>query len=63
MALGATAFKPTVAVPSARSAAPKNQNVYWRAAIDNPDLWVACIVGDGEAETGPLATGWHSNKL
>src|SRR5258708_39563908 len=33
------------------------------AAFDNPDLMVACIVGDGEAETGPLATGWHSNKF
>jgi xylulose-5-phosphate/fructose-6-phosphate phosphoketolase len=33
------------------------------AAFDNPDLLVVCIVGDGEAETGPLATGWHSNKF
>ena len=33
------------------------------AAFDNPDLIVACIVGDGEAETGPLATSWQSNKL
>ncbi|MBQ6644623.1 MAG: phosphoketolase family protein [Saccharopolyspora sp.] len=33
------------------------------AAFDNPDLTVACVVGDGEAETGPLATGWHSNKF
>src|SRR5450755_3528365 len=33
------------------------------AAFDNPDLMVACVVGDGEAETGPLATGWQSNKL
>lgn len=33
------------------------------AALDNPDLIVACIVGDGEAETGPLATTWHSNKF
>jgi xylulose-5-phosphate/fructose-6-phosphate phosphoketolase len=33
------------------------------AALDNPDLLVCCIVGDGEAETGPLATGWHSNKF
>jgi xylulose-5-phosphate/fructose-6-phosphate phosphoketolase len=32
------------------------------AAFDNPDLIVACIIGDGEAETGPLATSWHSNK-
>ncbi|MGH7277491.1 MAG: phosphoketolase, partial [Candidatus Rokuibacteriota bacterium] len=33
------------------------------AAFDNPDLIVACVVGDGEAETGALATAWHSNKF
>src|SRR5271155_4358056 len=33
------------------------------AVFDNPGLLVACVVGDGEAETGPLATGWHSNKF
>jgi xylulose-5-phosphate/fructose-6-phosphate phosphoketolase len=33
------------------------------AAFDNPDLIVACVIGDGEAETGPLATGWHGNKF
>jgi xylulose-5-phosphate/fructose-6-phosphate phosphoketolase len=33
------------------------------AAFDNPELVVACVVGDGEAETGPLATGWHGNKF
>jgi xylulose-5-phosphate/fructose-6-phosphate phosphoketolase len=33
------------------------------AVLDNPDLVVACVVGDGEAETGPLATSWHSNKF
>src|SRR3989449_342528 len=33
------------------------------AALDNPDLLVACIVGDGEAETGPTATSWHSAKF
>lgn len=33
------------------------------AAYDNPDLIVSCIVGDGEAETGPLAASWHSNKF
>ncbi|CAM3624128.1 phosphoketolase family protein [Isoptericola cucumis] len=33
------------------------------AAFDNPDLLVAAVVGDGEAETGPLATSWHSNKF
>jgi xylulose-5-phosphate/fructose-6-phosphate phosphoketolase len=33
------------------------------AAFDNPDLIVSCVVGDGEAETGPLATSWHSNKF
>src|SRR5437588_3552221 len=33
------------------------------AAFDNPGLIVACVVGDGEAETGPLAAAWHSNKF
>src|SRR5206468_2542519 len=33
------------------------------AAYDNPDLLVCCVVGDGEAETGPLAASWHSNKF
>jgi xylulose-5-phosphate/fructose-6-phosphate phosphoketolase len=33
------------------------------AVFDNPDLVVACVVGDGEAETGPLATSWHANKF
>ncbi|MGZ8830886.1 MAG: phosphoketolase family protein [Thermoanaerobaculia bacterium] len=33
------------------------------AAFDNPDLVVACVVGDGEAESGPLAASWHSNKF
>ncbi len=33
------------------------------AALDNPDLVVCCVVGDGEAETGPLAASWHSNKF
>lgn len=33
------------------------------AVLDNPDLIVACVVGDGEAETGPLAAAWHSNKF
>ncbi len=33
------------------------------AVFDNPDLLVCCVVGDGEAETGPLATSWHSNKF
>ena len=33
------------------------------AAFDNPDLIVACVIGDGEAETGPLATAWHGNKF
>jgi xylulose-5-phosphate/fructose-6-phosphate phosphoketolase len=33
------------------------------AAFDNPDLIVACVVGDGEAETGPMATAWHGNKF
>jgi xylulose-5-phosphate/fructose-6-phosphate phosphoketolase len=33
------------------------------AVFDNPNLVVACVVGDGEAETGPLATAWHSNSF
>jgi phosphoketolase len=33
------------------------------AVFDNPDLVVACVIGDGEAETGPLATAWHGNKF
>ncbi|MFJ8948744.1 phosphoketolase [Streptomyces sp. NPDC102381] len=33
------------------------------AALDNPDLLVTCVIGDGEAETGPLATSWHANKF
>ena len=33
------------------------------AALDNPNLVVACVIGDGEAETGPLAASWHANKL
>ena len=33
------------------------------AVFDNPGLIVACVIGDGEAETGPLATAWHSNKF
>lgn len=33
------------------------------AALDNPGLLVACVIGDGEAETGPLATSWHANKF
>jgi phosphoketolase len=34
-----------------------------RSAFDDLDLIVACVVGDGEAETGPLATGWHGDKF
>src|ERR1700723_3294516 len=33
------------------------------AAFDNPDLLVACVIGDGESETGPLAGSWHANKF
>ncbi|GAO46483.1 phosphoketolase [Saitoella complicata NRRL Y-17804] len=36
--------------------------VSWGAVMDNPDLIVTCVVGDGEAETGPTATAWHSHK-
>jgi xylulose-5-phosphate/fructose-6-phosphate phosphoketolase len=35
----------------------------WGAAFDNPDLIVACVIGDGEAESGPLAAAWHGNKF
>jgi len=38
-------------------------SVAYGAVMDNPDLLVACIVGDGEAETGPTATAWHSHKF
>src|SRR3984893_15448431 len=38
-------------------------NHAYGAALDNPDLIVACVIGDGEAETGPLATSWHGNKF
>jgi xylulose-5-phosphate/fructose-6-phosphate phosphoketolase len=37
-------------------------SVSYGAVMDNPDLLVACIVGDGEAETGPTATAWHAHK-
>src|SRR5688572_26345031 len=33
------------------------------AVLDNPNLWIACVIGDGEAETGALAASWHSNKF
>lgn len=38
-------------------------SVSYGAALDNPDLTVACLIGDGEAETGPTATAWHLNKF
>lgn len=38
-------------------------SVSYGAALDNPDLIVACLIGDGEAETGPMATAWHLNKF
>ena len=46
----------------AASSATRSSHAYG-AAFDNPDLIVACVVGDGEAETGPLAASWHSNKF
>ena len=46
----------------AASSATRSSHAFG-AAFDNPDLLVACVVGDGEAETGPLATSWHSNKF
>ncbi len=44
------------------SSATRSLHAYG-AAFDNPDLLVVCVVGDGEAETGPLAASWHSNKF
>ena len=44
----------------------ENSAIHWStpmARFDNPDLIVSCIIGDGEAETGALATSWHSNKF
>jgi phosphoketolase len=38
-------------------------NIYAWSCIDNPDLLAVCVVGDGETETGPLGTSWHSNKF
>ena len=38
-------------------------HMHFGAVFDNPDLIAACIVGDGEAETGPLATSWQCNKF
>ena len=50
--------------PSTRAASSATRSrTRYGAAFDNPDLLVACVVGDGEAETGPLATSWHSNKF
>ena len=51
----------------ARSTKAANWAIPWRMPMARlstiPDLLVACVVGDGEAETGPLATSWHSNKF
>ena len=51
----------------ARSMKAASSDIRWQhafgAVFDDPDLIVACVVGDGEAETGPLATAWHSNKF
>src|SRR5690606_36927242 len=38
-------------------------SVAYGAVLDNPDLMVACLIGDGEAETGPMAASWHLNKF
>jgi xylulose-5-phosphate/fructose-6-phosphate phosphoketolase len=46
-----------------RSTRAANLAWFFNAALDNPDLIVACVAGDGEAETGPLAASWHSNKF
>ena len=72
-----TAFHHGLPAAAATYALPAQWNARWRlrrygfhglshaygAAFDNPDLVVACVVGDGEAETGPLAASWHSNKF
>ena len=49
--------------PSTRAASSAARSPRLRRAFDNPDLLVAAVVGDGEAETGALATSWHSNKF
>ena len=49
---------------STRAASSATASLHaYGAAFDNPDLLVACVIGDGEAETGPLAASWHSNKF
>ena len=53
--------RPARSTKAASSATASRTPTAWR--FDNPDLIVACVVGDGEAETGPLATAWHSNKF
>jgi phosphoketolase len=50
-------------VPVCRDEGPYVLTHAYGAAFDNPDLVVAAVVGDGEAETGPLATSWHANKF
>src|SRR4051794_21922968 len=60
------AGSPAMLRPSVRVRFTRAANRAIRSAIlslDNPDVIVACVVGDGEAETGPLATAWHSNKF
>ncbi|MGZ3147267.1 phosphoketolase family protein [Lentzea chajnantorensis] len=56
--------RPRHPVPSTRAEKLGYALVHaYGAAFDNPDLLVLCVVGDGEAETGPLAASWHSNKF
>ena len=54
--------RPPVRFMKAENSATASAHAYG-AVFDNPDLLVGCVVGDGEAETGPLATSWHSNKF
>ena len=56
-------LRPRRRAPSMRAASSATRFRMLGAAFDNPDLIVAAVVGDGEAETGPLATSWHSNKF
>ena len=53
---------PETPARSTRAASSATPSRTYGAAFDNPDLIVACVVGDGEAETGPLATSWHSTS-
>ena len=56
--------RPRRPAPSTRAASSATRSSHaYGAALDRPDLTVACVIGDGEAETGPLAASWHANKF